>query len=213
MSQTETVYEYLRMNYKDNEPIFLSEISISGIKDVSVRQGMKKLVGEGRLKKFDTGIYFLPGKSIFKSGTSISAGDVIQKKYLTNENGRCGYVGGILFANQLGLTTQVPMLYEVWSNKATTDYRNTKIGNIRVILRKPCVEVTDQNADALQFLDLIKEVDDISEVEGNKLTEHLLSYMNARQISFASLEPYLSYYPTRIYENMYKAGLLNGVSA
>ena len=79
---------------------------------------------------------------------------------------RCGYVGGILFANQLGLTTQVPALYEVYTNKATTEYRETKLANLRVILRKPYCEIDTENAATLQFLDLIKEVVDISEVDG-----------------------------------------------
>ena len=47
---------------------------------------------------------------------------------------------GFFFANQLGLTTQVPGVYEVYTNKATTEYRETQLANLRVILRKPyCV--------------------------------------------------------------------------
>ena len=38
-----------------------------------------------------------------------------KKKYLQDGVNCCGYVGGILFANQLGLTTQVPTLYEVYT--------------------------------------------------------------------------------------------------
>ena len=40
----------------------------------------------------------------------------------------------IMFANKLGLTTQVPMVYEVCSNKATTEYRDMQIGNFRMII-------------------------------------------------------------------------------
>ena len=124
-------------NYKANEPIFLSELNISGIKAVSVRQQMKKLTEDGRLKRFDTGIYYIPKKSMFRSGSVLSVDEVIRKKYLVDGVNRCGYLGGILFANQLGLTTQVPGVYEVYTNKATTEYRETKLANLRVILRKP----------------------------------------------------------------------------
>ena len=141
MALFDEVYNYIENNYKANEPIFLSELNISGIKAVSVRQQMKKLTEDGRLKRFDTGIYYIPKKSMFRSGSVLSVDEVIRKKYLVDGVNRCGYLGGILFANQLGLTTQVPGVYEVYTNKATTEYRETKLANLRVILRKPYCEI------------------------------------------------------------------------
>lgn len=212
MALINEVYEYIENKYKPNEPIFLAELDIPDMKPVSVRQQMKKLTEEGRLKRFDAGIYYIPKKSMFRSGSTLSIDEVIRKKYLQDGVNRCGYVGGILFANQLGLTTQVPALYEVYTNKATTEYRETKLANLRVILRKPYCEIDRENAETLQFLDLIKEVVDISEVDGEELTKRLLGYMKKKNIGFESMKPFLPYYPDRIYKNMYEVGLLNGVS-
>ena len=212
MALINEVYEYIENKYKPNEPIFLAELDIPDMKPVSVRQQMKKLTEEGRLKRFDAGIYYIPKKSIFRSGSTLSIDEVIRKKYLQDGVNRCGYVGGILFANQLGLTTQVPALYEVYTNKATTEYRETKLANLRVILRKPYCEIDTENAETLQFLDLIKEVVDISEVDGEELTKRLLGYMKKKNIGFESMKPFLPYYPDRIYKNMYEVGLLNCVS-
>lgn len=213
MALINEVYEYIENKYKPNEPIFLAELDIPDMKPVSVRQQMKKLTEEGRLKRFDAGIYYIPKKSMFRSGSTLSIDEVIRKKYLQDGVNRCGYVGGILFANQLGLTTQVPALYEVYTNKATTEYRETKLANLHVILRKPYCEIDTKNAETLQFLDLIKEVVDISEVGGEELTKRLLGYMKKKNIGFESMKPFLPYYPDRIYKNMYEVGLLNGVSA
>ena len=213
MALINEVYEYIENKYKPNEPIFLAELDIPDMKPVSVRQQMKKLTEEGRLKRFDAGIYYIPKKSMFRSGSTLSIDEVIRKKYLQDGVNRCGYVGGILFANQLGVTTQVPALYEVYTNKATTEYRETKLANLRVILRKPYCEIDTENAETLQFLDLIKEVVDISEVDGEELTKRLLGYMKKKNIGFESMKPFLTYYPDRIYKNMYEVGLLNGVSA
>lgn len=213
MALINEVYEYIENKYKQNEPIFLAELDIPDMKPVSVRQQMKKLTEEGRLKRFDAGIYYIPKKSMFRSGSTLSIDEVIRKKYLQDGVNRCGYVGGILFANQLGLTTQVPALYEVYTNKATTEYRETKLANLRVILRKPYCKIDTENAETLQFLDLIKEVVDISEVDGEELTKRLLGYMKKKNIRFESMKPFLQYYPDRIYKNMYEVGLLNGVSA
>lgn len=211
MKQMELVYDCLCRNYNENEPIFLSEITIPGISSGSVRQQLKKLTADGRVKRFDTGIYFIPQKSMFRFGSTLPVDDVIRKKYLKDRGVSCGYLSGLLFANQLGLTTQVPMEYEVYTNKATTVYRDTTIGNMRVIVRRPCVEVNEGNVNVLQFLDLLKELKDVSELTGAPLTERLLKYMKANSLGVDVIRPYLPYYPDRIYRNMYEAGLLNGV--
>ena len=212
MTRKERLYTYLRKRYKENEPIFLAALAVPDMQDAVVRQQMKKLTEDGLLKRFDTGIYYLPKKSLFRSGSAISVDDVIRQKYLMADGEQCGYLGGMMFANQLGITTQVPMVYEVYTNKATTDYRETKIADLRVILRRPYVPVNGENVSELQFLDLMREIVDISELEGQDLTDKLTGYMREKNVSFARLEKYLPYYPERIYKNMYEVGLLNGIS-
>ena len=213
MALMNDVYSYIENNYQPNEPIFLAELNIPGMKAVSVRQQMKKLTESGQLKRFDTGIYYIPKKSMFRSGSTLSVDEVIKRKYLEDGKNCCGYVGGMLFANQLGLTTQVPSVYEIYTNKATTEYRETQLANLRIILRKPCCEIDEKNAAILQFLDLIKEIVDISEVDGEELTNRLIGYMRKKSIGFETMRQFLPYYPERIYKNMYEVGLLNGVSA
>nr|MBQ4455724.1 hypothetical protein [Clostridia bacterium] len=212
MGQIDEVYSYLQEKYIQNEPILLSEINIPGLKPVSLRQQLKKLTEDGRLKRFDTGIYYLPKKSMFHFGSMLSPDEVIRKKYLMDGESSCGYLSGLMFANQLGLTTQVPMAYEVYTNKATTDYRDTTLGSLRVIIRRPYIEVNDSNVSALQFLDLLKEVSDISELDREELTERLTGYMKISGLSFDTLQQYFPYYPDKIYRNMYEVGLLNGVA-
>ena len=67
MALMNDVYSYIENNYQTNEPIFLSELNIPGMKAVSVRQQMKKLTESGQLKRFDTGIYYIPKKSMLRS--------------------------------------------------------------------------------------------------------------------------------------------------
>lgn len=125
----------------------------------------------------------------------------------------CGYLSGYMLVNMVGLTTQVPVVYEVVSNNATTDYRKIMINKTRVIVRRPKVPVTNENVRILQFLDLIKDVDIYSEEEGNSLKKRMLEIMKKLDITFSALEPYLSFYPEKIYKNMYETGVLAGVSA
>lgn len=207
------LYDYLMENYGENTPIFVSELGIEGLNESTLRVQIKKLTDAGMLKRFDTGIYFIPKKTIFKSGSTISAMQVIEKKYLKNKDEVCGYLSGYMFVNMVGLTTQVPVVYEVVSNNATTDYRKIMIDKTRVIVRRPKVLVTNENVRILQFLDLIKDVDVYSEEEGDDLKRRMLEIMKKMNITFSVLEPYLSYYPEKIYKNMYETGVLAGVSA
>lgn len=67
----ETLYEYLLKNYKPNEPIFLADLQIEGMSRANLRQQIKKLTDAGKVKRFDNGVYFLPKKTIFKSGSQL----------------------------------------------------------------------------------------------------------------------------------------------
>lgn len=197
-----TLYEYLLDNYKENEPIFLADLQVDGMTRTNVRQQIKKLTDTGKVKRFDNGIYFLPKKTIFKSGSQLAPEKVLECKYLRDKDERCGYVSGLMFFNQMGLTTQVPMMYEVVSNKATNDYRETSLAKSRVIVRKPKVPVTEKNYKALQFLDMLKDVDVYSEVTGKPLKDRLYRYMDDANLSISEMEPYFAYYPDKLYKNL-----------
>ena len=205
------LYDYLKNNYMENEPIILSEIQIEGMSDVNLRQQIKKLADEEKIKRYDTGIYFIPKASIFKSGSQLSLDNVIQYKYLQDANGLCGYVTGLAFANQLGVTTQVPMKKEIVTNKATKDYRETTLAKSQIIIRKPRTKVTEENYRILQLLDLVKDIDMLAELADEKLNKVLIEYMKKVSLTFADLDAYLDCYPERIYKNLYKVGLLNGI--
>lgn len=209
-----TLYEYLLDNYKENEPIFLADLQVDGMTRTNVRQQIKKLTDTGKVKRFDNGIYFLPKKTIFKSGSQLAPEKVLECKYLRDKDERCGYVSGLMFFNQMGLTTQVPMMYEVVSNKATNDYRETSLAKSRVIVRKPKVPVTEKNYKALQFLDMLKDVDVYSEVTGKPLQDRLYRYMDDANLSISEMEPYFAYYPDKLYKNLVETRVIyNGLLA
>ena len=204
------LYKHLKGKYGEGEPIMLNEISIDGMSNVNLRQQIKKLADSGRLKRYDTGIYFIAGKSIFASGTQLSKEKVIEQKYLRDQTGVCGFVSGMLFANSTGLTSQIPIVYELVTNKATNDYREITLAGTRVVIRKPKVRITDENCRVLQFMELLKDIDIFADISGEALKEHLISYMRAMKIGFSDIDMYLEYFPDKIFKNMYRAGLIGG---
>lgn len=69
------LYEYLIENYKPNEPIFVSDVDLP-VSNCNLRQMFKSLCDAGSIKRFDTGIYYLPKKGILKNGVPLAADEV-----------------------------------------------------------------------------------------------------------------------------------------
>lgn len=203
-----TLYNYLTKTYKPNEPIFLSNIQITNLSPNNTRQQLKNLTDTGKIKRFDKGIYFLPKQTIFKSGSQLDMGKVLEAKYLKPNEQRCGYFSGLIFCNQIGLTTQIPMVYEIVSNKATTQRRETTLGKSKVIIRKPKVMLTEDNYKILQFLDMMKDIDIYAELSDTQLQNCLRKYMSAAKLTISDMKPYFSYYPDKLYRNLIETGVI-----
>ena len=152
------VYDYIIENYKNGEPIFLSELP-AGSKDY-LRQEMKQLVDDGRLERLYNGVYYLSYRTILGTRGKISMDRYIEKKYL---NGG-GYVTGLQLANKYGFTTQNPSCYEVCSNEATTKQRKQNVDGNTIIVYKPVTDITENNKSVLQFLDLMSVIDKYSDI-------------------------------------------------
>ena len=206
-------YEFLKENYKENEPIFISELKYKNLNMNAIRQQILNLTTKNLLVRYDTGIYYIPGNSIFRTSKILSQNKIIEKKYISSNDEILGYLSGLNFANKIGITTQVPNLYEVVSNKATCDYRELKIASTKIILRKPRTTITKENYLELQFLDMIKEIDNLSILDNAENKKIVLNYMKFANISFEKLQKLLEFYPDKIYKNLYQVGVLNGVSA
>lgn len=203
-----TLYNYLTKTYKPNEPIFLSNIQITNLSPDNTRQQLKNLTDTGKIKRFDKGIYFLPKQTIFKSGSQLNIEKVLEAKYLKPNGIRLGYLSGLMFCNQLGLTTQIPMLYEIVSNKATTQRRKIHLGKSEIIIRKPKITITEENYKILQFLDLIKDIDIYAEINRIQLQNRLHKYMNNEKLTISDIKPYFSYYPDKLYKNLIETGVI-----
>ena len=183
------LYKYLISNYKPNEPIFVSDLQIS-ISDANLQQMFNLLCDSGKIKRFDTGIYYLPKESRLTGGVPLGADTVARYKYVSR-NGRIdGYYSGYTFANQLGVITQVPYTLEIVSNNASAKVQEVNLQGRKVILRKAKIPVTKENYKILQFLDFLKDVelymDKNNEVyiNGKKIKENYIKEnMNTEDLS------------------------------
>ena len=127
----------LQDKYGINNPIFIDEIRLmfNNYSKIRVAQLIQESIASGKLARFENGIYYIPAKTIFGIST-LSTIKVIEKKYIKQDEEVYGFYSGITFINNIGLTTQVPNIYEIMTNKESTRVRKVKIENQELVLRK-----------------------------------------------------------------------------
>ena len=174
---------YLMENYGYNEPIFLNDLVIEGLSENAVRQSVKRLVASGFLERYDNGIYYIRKCGGLLGKSYLDPSIVIMRKYVQNKSEIYGYVTGISFANQLGLTAQMPAVIEVVTNREATNGRMITVGSQRVRIKKPAITVSDSNADLLQLLDTIGQAEKYTELTIEETIETLISYMRKKNFT------------------------------
>ena len=75
-------------------------------------------------------------------------------KYVSRGGKVDGFYSGNTFANQLGISAQVPNKVEIVSNNMAAKIREIPIGKRTFIVRRPVVPVNEENVYVLQLLDL-----------------------------------------------------------
>lgn len=174
---------YLIENYGYNEPIFLNDLLIEGMSDNAVRQSVKRLVANGFLERYDNGIYYIPKKGGLLGKSYLDPSVVIMRKYIKNRSETYGYITGMAFANQLGLTTQMPAVIEVVTNREATNGRDVIIGSQKVRVKKSSVCISDANAELLQLLDSVGQAEKYTELSMREMIETLNYYIRKKKFT------------------------------
>lgn len=203
------LYEYLKNNYKEAEPIFFADIDDNGITRSALNQQLKKLCDEGKIRKYENGVYYLPKKSRLKSATGINADVVAKYKYVSRQGNVSGFYSGNTFANQIGISTQVPNKVEIVSNNMTAKIREVPIGKRIFIVRKPVVPVSTENVYVLQLLDLLKNLDAYLDSDYDLAREKISQFIQAHNITQYDVDKYIRKFPVVIFKYYYELRLDN----
>ena len=105
------------------------------------------------------------------------------RKYVRNESETYGYVTGMAFANQLGVTTQMPAIIEIVTNREATNGRTVTVGNQKVRIKKAAVEVSDNNAELLQLLDGLGQAEKYTELTMKDTIDIMRSYVKKKHFT------------------------------
>lgn len=158
------VKKFLLENFGYNEPIFLKDLSFEGISENAMRQSIKRLVANGFLERYDSGIYYIPKRDGLLGKGYLNTSVVVERKYIQNKEEVFGYITGLSLANSLRLTTQMSAITEIVTNKEATKGRLVCVGSQKVRLKKPSITISRQNVELLQLLDGVAQAERYTEL-------------------------------------------------
>ena len=151
-------FDYLVDEYGYNEPILINDISFNDYSLSWIKKEINRLCREEKLIRFEKGLYYIPTQTLLGK-SRLDPRKVIIKKYIDNGNERLGYFSGTTFLNMLGLSSQMPNVFEIYTNNENARIREVPIGNQKVILRKARATINNENAAAMSFLELMNFTD------------------------------------------------------
>lgn len=201
------LYEYIKQQYKEAEPIFFSDLERQDISKSALNQQLKKLCDKGLLMKYDTGVYYLPKMTLLHSVVGPNADMVARYRFISKGDNIDGFYGGNSFANQIGITTQVPRVVEIVSNNTNSSNREVKIGNRRFYVRKPVVPITKDNVYVLQMLELLKNLDVYLDYSYAEAKEKFAEYISIHGIKKSDVDCYIRKYPVVTFKYYYELEL------
>jgi hypothetical protein len=189
----------------------MSEIKYNNYSRSWINKEIKKLIDDDILQRYDTGIYYFPTRSEI-GNTHLHPHQVVWKKYIKYGENIYGYITGILFENQIGMTTQWPHVFEIITNNECAKVRDTKLVQQNLRLRKPRTTVTKENVQTLQFLDLIKDLEAKYIIEDEYDLWAWKRYLNSIDVTKKSISKYIDLYPARTMKNIFESGALDVIA-
>ena len=204
-----SLYDVLLDEYGYNEPILTSEIQFNNYSKPWIYKELNRLCKTEEIIRFEKGVYYIPKKSPL--GMSLlNPNKVVEKKYIKEKEKIYGYYAGYYLLNQLGLSTQVPNIIEIYSNNESSKVRDIKVGSQNVRVRKPRVAITTENAPVLTLLELMNVIDfrSLDDVKKNIIIKYIVDY----NISKKDITKYSPEYPDRVIRAMVESEVIYSVA-
>ena len=202
------IQQTLESKFKFNEPIFTDELlkAFPNKSRPQVFRYIEQAKANDILTQYDTGVYYLPTETILGKSI-ITSEEVIQKKYLKNNDDIFGVYGGLTLLNIFHVTTQVPATIEIVSNNESSKKRLIYVSNRKYIVKRSRCKITKENYAIYTILELfnsIKPNEKISKLTVNTVVE----YFKKQSIDIFELSKYIRYFPSKAVKNMMRSGVI-----
>lgn len=206
------IVNYLVDTYGYDTPIFLKNVRIGGKSKAAVKEAFYRASKSGQIEKKKNGVYFVRSNKEFGSG--ITFDNILKKKFMYKANIPegfeklfiVGYYSGLTFLNMIGISNQVPFILEVTTNNTSSKKRYFSCGNSIAVIRKARTEITSQNCEILQFLDMFHFVT-LDDVKKNK--KMLRNYIQKMQFSKALFYEYIKFYNDDTLKKLVEGGIID----
>ena len=199
--------DYLEENYERTTPIFVSDIQYQNRSRSWLYKQLALLCAQGKLCKFDKGVYYLPEMNRLGLNRILSSYAVAEKKYIGEEENTIGYYSGITLLNSLGLTTQMAGTVTICTNKQKTRKRIVDVGNARIILRKPRTTVDSYNVNTMRLLDVVTDLPEY-ELSKDDNVKRIISFMKIQSIKSEDIKNMVGFYPDVTSKKLIQSGLI-----
>jgi len=146
-------------NIESGKAFTYKDLDIKKEEYSAASKAIERLIKKGIIKRFSTGVFYKSKQTIF--GELSPDEEEIITPYLFKNEKRIAYITGLLLYNNMGLTTQIPKEISVASNKKRIYISK---GNIKAKAVKSYVEVTNENYKLLEFLDALKDLKKIPDL-------------------------------------------------
>lgn len=202
----------LREKFNINVPIFTNEIL--ELFDEYTRAYVFRLINKakdaGELVQFDNGVYYIPQKTVLGLST-ITADDVINKKYLRNGDEVYGVYSGLKLQNIFSVTTQMPNTVEIVTNNETMRKRQVEIDGRRFILRKARCPISKLNADAYTVLQLFNDIGTQIRLD-DSAKDKVVNFIRKNNVSARELMNLATVFPAQTTKSLIVNGVLNEIA-
>lgn len=202
--------ERIQNAFDSNEPIFTEEL-LRLFSDYSRPQVFRMIDAakeRGEIVQYAKGVYYIPQKTRLGNST-ITADDVIRKRYLNCKGDVYGVYSGVKLLNAFAVTTQMAGVVEVVTNNESAKYREIQINNRRYILRRSRCVIDKDNAAAYTVMQLFSEMEKEDKLDDSAL-QRLRGFIEKQGVSQSQLFSMAQMFPARATKMMIGSGIIGG---
>lgn len=200
----------LKEKYQEGVPIYLKDILLlfPNYTKAYIFRLLKKAEQEGMIKRFSHGVYCLPKKS-FIGPVTMTSQMVAENRYISNGDAIYGVYSGLSLINHFCVSTQVPNVLEIVTNREATRKRTIDIDGVKFVIRKSRFEITKDNYPYYTILQLFLELGDKSNLN-DFAKEQIKEYLSKNNIQKERLLKYALDFPSKAIKGLIDSEVLYG---
>jgi hypothetical protein len=200
----ENLKELLIKDFGIGEPIIIKQIDTKnkyGLTPAAFQKRLERMAEKDELVRFEKGIYYVPQFSkLLKRTVPLRVDKVVKKKYIEENDDIVGFTTGLGLLNDLGLTTQVPRVTSIVTERTSKTTRVIEGGFQQVELIKPKYSITKLNYKYLQLFEIMAKYWDMIEYPDETALKYLETYLQdiKGKISRGELIDMLMLFPAKV---------------